>query len=163
MANYEESVGIHTLFTRSVPHILEKIFFSLDQKSFDACREVCMAWNHLLASAPFQRRYDKMLLMKRELEDELLDSSCFGDAEEVGRLLSSGVDVNCESGSGDGSGYKGSTPLYWAATNGHADVVQLLLEAGADLDKADVEGESPLYWASVKDHRESLQGCSQVT
>lgn len=108
MATYGEPRGIHLLFAKSVPHILERIFFSLDQESFDTCREVSIEWSQLLASAPFQRRYDRMLLEKRELEDELLESSCFGDAENVGRLLSIGVDKNCESGAGNGSGYKGS-------------------------------------------------------
>lgn len=55
------------------------------------------------------------------------------------------------------SSLKGSTPLYWAATNGHAEVVKLLLDAEADPDKADVEGETPLYWAAVKDHRDVVK------
>ena len=157
MPEYGAPQGIHILLAKHVPHILERIFFSLDQESFDACREVCSSWNLLLESAPFQRRYDKMLVMKRELEEQLIDSSTFGDVDVVGRLLSLGVDKDCESDSGDGSGYEGGTPLYWAATNGHADVVRLLLDAGADLDKADVDGETPLYWASVKDHRDVVK------
>ena len=134
MANYGSPQGIHIIFAKNVPHILERIFFSLDQESFDTCREVSPSWDLLLASAPYQQRYDKMLVMKRELEEQLIDSSTFGDVDMVGRLLLLGVNKDCESGSGDGSNYEGSTPLYWAATNGHADVVELLLDAGADLD-----------------------------
>ena len=35
------------LFTKSVPHILEKIFFSLDFDSFVACGKVSLAWEGL--------------------------------------------------------------------------------------------------------------------
>ena len=157
MPEYGAPQGIHILLAKHVPHIMEKIFFYLDQESFDACREVCTSWNLLLESAPFQRRYDKMLVMKRELEEQLIDSSTFGDVDMVGRLLLLGVNKDCESGSGDGSNYEGSTPLYWAATNGHADVVKLLLDAGVDLNKADIDGETPLYWASVKDHQDVVK------
>ena len=38
------------LFQRSVPHILEKIFLSLDYKTFKACHKVCAAWGETLAS-----------------------------------------------------------------------------------------------------------------
>ena len=117
--NVLSPLGIHILFAKSVPHILERIFFSLDQKSFDACRVVCVAWDQLLASRPFRKRYKQILEEKRqleeellELEEELLDSSCVGDAQEVGRLLSRGVDKNCESGSGHGSGYEAEMG-YW--------------------------------------------------
>ena len=41
------------LFTRSVPHILEKIFFSLDYESFMRCSEVNKTWNDLLTSEPY--------------------------------------------------------------------------------------------------------------
>ena len=38
------------LFTKSVPHILEKIFFSLDFKSFNTCMDVSKTWRDLLTS-----------------------------------------------------------------------------------------------------------------
>ena len=46
-----------TLFTRSVPHILEKIFLSLDNyESFQRCLEVSKKWNEVLASESFQEK-----------------------------------------------------------------------------------------------------------
>ena len=45
-----------TLFSKSVPHILEKIFFSLDYASFKNCLEVCSEWNGLLTTKQYQRR-----------------------------------------------------------------------------------------------------------
>ena len=41
------------LFTKSVLHIHEKIFFSVDYKSFKKCLEVSKSWNDLLTSESF--------------------------------------------------------------------------------------------------------------
>merc|ERR1712154_732796 len=48
-----DSSPLTMLFTRSVPHILEKIFFSLDYESFVRCSEVNRTWNGLLTSEPY--------------------------------------------------------------------------------------------------------------
>lgn len=50
----------------------------------------------------------------------------------------------------------GYTPLYLAANGGKYGVVEILLEAGAEVDKADDVGETPLY-------RAAANGYSQVT
>ena len=60
------------LFTRGVPHILEKIFFSLDYNSFVACREVSNAWNELHSSEFFRRKaeliYSRTNLLKYQAD-----------------------------------------------------------------------------------------------
>ena len=38
------------LFSKYVPHIVEKIFLNLDYDSLMACCEVSKAWNELLSS-----------------------------------------------------------------------------------------------------------------
>jgi hypothetical protein len=43
---------------------------------------------------------------------------------------------------------RGETPLHRAAAFGSADVIQLLLDAGAPIDAQDAHGDSPLAWAS---------------
>lgn len=43
---------------------------------------------------------------------------------------------------------KGETPLHRAAAYGSAEVIQLLLDAGAVIDARDMYGDSPLSWAS---------------
>ena len=39
----------------------------------------------------------------------------------------------------------GYTPLNIASENGHTEVVQLLINAGADVNQADYDGYTPLY------------------
>ena len=134
------------LFTKSIPHILEKIFFSLDFDSFVACRSVCRSWNGLHSSEMYQRKAEELL----NSEVKLCQSSWDGNVEEVGNLLSSGVSPNCTRVLGDAiwliNGY--GTPLIFAATNGHLDVVELLLNAGANPNKPDMDGVTPLHCAT---------------
>ena len=60
--NQVENLGhFKPLFTRSVPHVLEKIFISLDIDSFLSCRRVCRELNQLLSSPAYQRQMKKML------------------------------------------------------------------------------------------------------
>ena len=57
-----ENLGhFEPLFNRSVPHILERIFFSLDIESFLSCRGVCREWNKLLSSPAYERQLKIML------------------------------------------------------------------------------------------------------
>jgi len=42
------------------------------------------------------------------------------------------------------------TPLQYAASAGHAEVVQLLIKAGAKVDARDSQGRTPLTWAADK-------------
>ena len=88
-----------TLFTKNVPHILERIFLSLDYNSFKECLKVNKALNGLLTSESFQVK--AKLMFQKEIESEkkapvqLWFAARYGHIEEVKRLLSSGmVDVN---------------------------------------------------------------------
>ena len=54
------------LFRKNVPHILERIFFSLDYDSFMECSKVCKEWNKLLSSDRYRSEAEKMLTMLTE-------------------------------------------------------------------------------------------------
>ena len=47
-------------------------------------------------------------------------------------------------------GWIGDTPLHWPAHNGFVEIVQLLLDAGADIEADEINwiGGKPLHWAS---------------
>ena len=51
-----DKCAFDTLFAKNVPHILEKIFLSLDHKSFRQCRKVCQTWKKLLSTESYLKR-----------------------------------------------------------------------------------------------------------
>ena len=145
----EAPCAFDTLLAKNVPHILESIFLSLDYKSFKDCLEVNKTWNGLLTSESFQVK--AKLVFHEDIvneQKELWHASMWGKVEVVKRILSSiMVDMNCPGGFND------STPLCEAASEGHKEVAQLLLQRGAEPDKADKLGQTPLYWAAMTGHR----------
>ena len=142
------------LFVTNVPHILEKIFFSLDYRSFQTCFRVNSAWNELLSSEYCQKRLTKMLFEKDQNEQKLWNESFDGNLIEVKRLISNGgwMDVDCK-----GVDRQTSTPLYLAAYGGHNDVVQVLLDAGADPNQAAAGGWTPLFMCVQYGTKEVVQ------
>ena len=108
------SSAFDKLFAKNVPHILEKIFLSLDYESFKSCMEVSTAWNGFLKSESFKKKAKSMFhkdLSKEE--EELWYAVRDGNMEVVRRLLSSGMlDVNSRSHS-----YGHRTALHQAAVN----------------------------------------------
>ncbi len=76
-----------------------------------------------------------------DLKSELSDAANDGDLETVKKILSKPIhpDINDED--------EGLTPLEWAADDGHLDVVEYLLQQGADLHHKDKEGRTSLMWA----------------
>jgi ankyrin repeat protein len=70
-------------------------------------------------------------------------------------LLASGANPNCCTKPGVETDSfmrdcrtKGETPLHWAAAFGSEETIQMLLDAGAQIDAQDMHGDSPLGWAS---------------
>ena len=151
-----ESCAFDTLFTKSVPHILEKIFFSLNYESYKRCFHVSNAWKGLLTSESFERKRKSVFhddILREELE--LFEASYEGSTEEVRRLLSSGlVDVNCVRGKGSDFFLN---PLSEAAVAGHKEVVKILLDRGAKIDQQDEHGCTPLYLAAQFNKQDMVQ------
>jgi len=75
------------------------------------------------------------------------DAAAKGNIEAVKYHLAAGVDVNA-------NGYRGFTPLHYAARNGHKEIVELLIAKGADVNVKIVSGPSigntPLDLAASK-------------
>ena len=80
------------------------------------------------------------------LENAILN----GDLDQVRMHLEAGVDLN-QTIPGD-SAY----PLHYAA-NTHADMIQLLIEHGADVDVRDDKGKTPLHCAAVTANLENMR------
>ena len=68
-----------------------------------------------------------------------------GDVEEVKQCLTLGEDVNLR-------GLGNMTPLHRAAQNGRKEMVELLIESGADVNAETDSGETPLDWAINSRH-----------
>lgn len=76
-------------------------------------------------------------------------ASYFGIYDAVASLLPSRQDV-------DLAGTRGWTPLSYAAVGGHAVVIRLLLDKGADADRT-VSFSTPLYWAAKNGHMAAMR------
>ena len=148
----EGKCAFGTLFTKSVPHILERIFFSLDHESFKNCEDVCNAWRELITSQRFQKKARSVYFFQIKQEEykilvsdkknlpvkdgdlwDLVSSSLTGNLERVKDLLYKGVDPNCY-----------WRPLCNAIREGHSDVVKILLEAGAN--PFGIDNRLPPFW-----------------
>jgi ankyrin repeat protein len=95
-----------------------------------------------------------LLTMSESVEDkvsasELREAIGAGDIETVSKLLERGVDLNAtlEYGPPALVLQEQMTPLLWAADCGHADIVKLLLEKGADPNTRDYRGRTALFKA----------------
>ena len=149
-----DTSAINILFTRSVPHILEKIFFSLDYESYKTCSEVSKNWQEVIESKPYQIRefyvFDEAIY---EPQENLRRFARYGNATKLKELLSSGelLNINCR------TGVLRTTPLHLAAEYGHKDVVKILLEAEAIVEKVDTYGWTPLQRALSNGHNDVVK------
>ena len=149
-----ELSGFETLFSKNVPHILEKIFLFLDYKSYKVCLDVSVCWQNLLTSKTFQMKA-KSVFRKEIFLDELnlWRAAKAGNKEEVKRVLASRM-VNLDSGV---SNSLSQTAISIAAKNGHTDIVQLLFDRGADINKRDKYGKNSLYHATENGKVQTVQ------
>ncbi|CAJ1328452.1 unnamed protein product [Effrenium voratum] len=82
---------------------------------------------------------------------DLLQAAGTGDAKHVIVLLEKPHDPNAA----DRNSHV--TPLFNASANGHLEVVQCLLDAGADKEKPTNEGATPLHIAAGRGHQAVVQ------
>ena len=136
------------LFTKTVPHIFENIFLSLDCKSFLNCLEVSKSWNDLLTTESFLRMGKSIFC--EDIQKDLQKAAWEGNTDVARKIISSGiVDVNSMTGTRE-------TPLTLAAENGLKDMVQLLLDKGAEPNKPDQDGDTPLHTAAYLGYKDMV-------
>jgi ankyrin repeat protein len=88
-------------------------------------------------------------LFKNQKDIELaLIAAGRGDCSYLKKLAAAQVDFNII--------HLGTTPLFMAVQNGHADAVDTLLDSGARID-LEVNGISPLFFAVLKGHEEVVR------
>lgn len=76
----------------------------------------------------------------------VFEAAKFGDLAGVERFVAASRDAAVAKEE------DGTTPLHWAALNGHGSVVELLLAHGALIDVANQSGHTPCHWAAIGGH-----------
>ena len=74
--------------------------------------------------------------------DELYGAARNGNIDAVKRYLADSVDINA------GDTKFGVTPLCWAAFSGHAEIIELLIESGADVNAKNRDAGTALHGAA---------------
>ena len=125
-----DNSDFNKLFNSNVPHIIERIFLSLDYQTFKNCHQVCNAWNEVLSIESFQNKAE-MLLSENNLK--LCRASTEGNLYEVRRILSHGmVDFNSVLQWHIIENITRNSTTHMGTIYGHKDVLYLLLTVGAN-------------------------------
>ena len=155
MGNNQTKLGnFEPLFDKNVPHVLEKIFHSLDYNSFMESKKVCKTWNVLLSSKSYDEMAKKLLEEKKN-ENKLCQAAYKGTLDEVRHLLRNGVNPNCFGTSRHHTDpFENITPIQHALLgggySGRVEIIKLLIREGADPNKCskmERGEESPLSYA----------------
>lgn len=100
-----------------------------------------------------QNAYNRNIIEKiqDELKQELDKSAWYGSLGTVQNLIASGVDVNSINKN------VGYAPLHWATLSGHFELVQYLIEQGADIEACTEDGDTPLHLSVKYEHLDIFQ------
>jgi ankyrin repeat protein len=77
------------------------------------------------------------------------DAAAIGNIEAVKQHLAAETNVNTKDNKGD------QTPLHYASVMGHKEIVELLIDNGADVNLKCSTGDTPLDWAMNFNHTET--------
>jgi ankyrin repeat protein len=92
--------------------------------------------------------------LKQAPNTQLLNAAQKGKLDQVRSLILQLTDVPTDVNVRDEYGW---TPLLWAAMNGHTDIVQVLLAAGANPNTRNKYGWTPLMWAAGQGYSEIVR------
>lgn len=82
--------------------------------------------------------------------DNVLHTACiWGDLDAIKILMDAGSDINAK-------GETGCTPLHYAASNNHPEVIKFLINAGAE-NKSNDDGIFPFELARLLDNKEAIE------
>ena len=150
--NWKGESAFNKLHSIRVPHILEKIFFSLDYASFIKCKEVSRDWQELITSNSFKKI--GKFTFRKEIENNLWQGIYRNNPSMVREVLSS-VMVNVEC-----MNQQRKTPLFYAAQAGFTDIVHILLKEGAEPNHQTLcfsNGWTPLHVAAAQGWHEVIK------
>ena len=88
---------------------------------------------------------------KSEADHALLKAAREGNIEAVKQHLAAGADVGVK------GGRMGGTPLHYAATHGHKEIVELLIAKGANVNAKNKYGTTPLDMANDREIADLLR------
>lgn len=148
-----EIFKVDTLISISVPHILEKIFFSLDYVSYTKCSTVSTIWNKLLYSERYQQMKKDVFL--KDIKKELCNALIQYDPQKIRNLVTSGmIDGNYahEDEPSVPVSLRGRMLLSIVADRGDTGLVKLIIEKGADINVQDKYGHTALFDAAEEGH-----------
>jgi 26S proteasome non-ATPase regulatory subunit 10 len=93
--------------------------------------------------------------MSTRQDESLHDASRVGDLHKGREILQKDSDI--ANRLNQRIGFFGDTPLHHAASAGHVDILQLLLNHGASVNAVNNDGRTPLHYAASWGHVDILQ------
>ena len=133
----------------SVPRGMHQ--WSVGGHSCDATRLVTEAIEGLHLSASVREQHEPppelrvSVPLRTRLDCDLSAACAKGDSTAVQKLIAAGANVNSRSHENDGA----RVPIEEAIAEGHAEVVRLLLNSGADVNAVASGGKVPLHMAAT--------------
>lgn len=86
---------------------------------------------------------------KQQAQTDFIWSVKNGQADDVKRFIKEGINVN--------ESVSGRPPMHHAADGGHVDILELLVESGANVDEKDKHGMTPLLSAIFEGHKDCVE------
>ena len=88
---------------------------------------------------------------KEDFDGQLVKAAMQGNTDEIIRCLGEGADINAKDEKFN------ATALMWAAHNGRAEALRILIKNGADIHQKGARGETALWFAAQKGQLKTLK------